>query len=89
MINEFKELVKPTVENPIRYTERATRDVRRAHFTEEMLKQVILNPKKIDKCGKNIFIVYGEKTAKMKIEIVENANLLIHWFEYNKVPFFG
>lgn len=87
MFDEFQELIRPMMEAPLKYTERAEREIKKAHFNDEMVKKILLNPKKIDICCKNTFIVHGLKTAKIKIEIIENNYLLVHWFEYNKVMF--
>lgn len=81
---EFKELIKPIMQNPLKYTERALRDIKRTHHNDERLRQILLNPKKVDIYGKNTFIIQGRKTAKMKVEIIEGKYLLVHWFEYNK-----
>lgn len=87
MFDEFQELIRPMMEVPLKYTERAEREIKKAHFNDEMVKKILLNPKKIDVCYKNTFIVHGLKTAKIKVEIIENNYLLVHWFEYNKVMF--
>lgn len=43
---EFKELIKPIIQNPLKYTERALRDIKRTHHNDERLRQILLNPKK-------------------------------------------
>lgn len=84
--DSYKSILKLLV-NPISYTDRVKRDMKLSHFNEEMIKDIILNPKKIEWKDENNVIVFGEKTAKLRIEIIESSTLLIHWFEYNKVPF--
>lgn len=86
MINEYDKLIKDIIENPIQYTKRAQRDIERAHFDDDRLRKVLLNPRKVDICSDNVFIVYGVKTAKVKVESIEGKYILVHWFEYNKVP---
>lgn len=88
-LKEVSEQIKTLLSNQINYTDRAARDMKRAHFSEGMLKEILSNSIKIEICGENTFILRGKGTAKVKIEIVQNNSLLVHWFEYNKVPFCG
>lgn len=86
-LNEILEKIKECINNTINYADRAKRDLKSVHFTEDILKDILLNPTKIDEYCKNNYIVHGKKTAKIRVEFVENNSLLIHWIEYNKVPF--
>jgi hypothetical protein len=85
--NEILEKIKECINNTVNYTDRAKRDLKRAHFTEDILKDILLNPTKIDEYGENNYIVSGKKTAKIRVEFAVDNSLLIHWIEYNKVPF--
>jgi len=71
----------------ILYTDRAERDIKRAHFTEELIKKLLFSPRKVEEADLNTYILYGKKTARLKVEITAEGSLLIHWFEYNKVAF--
>jgi len=79
------DLIKETLKSSINYTERAARDMKKAHFTEGILKDILLNPREIKEYGDNNYIVFGRKTAKIRIEVAQDNSLLIHWVEYNKV----
>ncbi|AST58427.1 hypothetical protein BFT35_01685 [Thermoanaerobacterium thermosaccharolyticum] len=86
-LQEAVNKINAAVSNHIQYTDRAARDMKRAHFTEEMLKEILSNPRKVEECGENTYILHNKKTAKLKVEITQNGSLLVHWFEYNKVAF--
>ncbi|XCP86472.1 hypothetical protein ABXS75_06665 [Roseburia hominis] len=62
---------------------------KRAHFTVEMTQDAIANPTKIEQEDDKIFIVRAKKIFKAKLEVRDDAAILIHWIEYNKVQFFG
>jgi len=84
---EAVEKINAALSNPIQYTEKAARDMKKAHFDEEMLKKILTNPRKVEESGENTYILHGDKTARVKVEITQDASLLVHWFEYNKVAF--
>jgi GTPase SAR1 family protein len=85
--NEILEKINECINNTINYTDRAKRDLKSVHFTEDILKDILLNPTKIDEYRENNYIVHGKNTAKIRIEFANDNSLLIHWIEYNKVPF--
>lgn len=85
--NEIIEKLREGLNNNINYTDRAERDMKRVHFNEEILKEILLNPTKIEEYCENNYIVHGKKTAKIRVELTVNNSLLIHWVEYNKVAF--
>lgn len=75
--------------NNIVFTERAERYIKRAHFTLQMLMDILSDPTKIEQEDSKIFILHGKRTAKINLEVKEDASILIRWFEYNKVQIFG
>ena len=87
--NEYCEKNNITINSKIIYTERATQDMKKAHFDEEMLKKILSESKKIETTDNKVFIIHGKRTAKMKVEIGEDSSIIVHWLEYNKVPMFG
>jgi hypothetical protein len=85
--NEIGKMIKLSINNTITYTDRAKRDMNSIHFTEDILKEILLHPTKIDVHCENNYIVHGKKTAKIRVEFTADNSLLVHWIEYNKVPF--
>jgi hypothetical protein len=85
--NEILEKIRKCINNTINYTDRAKLDMKSVHFTEDNLKEILLNPTKIEEYCENNYIVHGKKTAKIRVEFAIDNSLLIHWIEYNKVPF--
>lgn len=84
---EILEKIKELINNPIIYTDRANRDMKKVHFTEDILKEILTNPRKFHEHSENNYIIHGKKTAKIRIEFTKDNTLLIHWVEYNKVAF--
>lgn len=82
---EISEILKECLGNAIHYTERAKRDMKRVHFNEDILKEIIINPTKIEDYCENNYIVHGKRTAKIRVEFTADKSLLIHWIEYNKI----
>lgn len=87
LYNEILNKINVSINNPITYTDRAKQEMISNHFTDEFLKDILLHPKKIEEHSENNYIVYGKKTAKIRIEFTDHNSLLIHWIEYNRVAF--
>lgn len=87
LYHEILEKIKLSINNTFTYTDRSKRDMNNIHFTEEILKDILLHPTKIDEYCENNYIIHGKKTAKIRVEFADDNTLRIHWIEYNKVPF--
>lgn len=84
-MDDYDKVLK-LLDRPLGYSDRAKRDMERAHFTEEMLVDLLRNPKKVrpDKDG---FVVRAKKTAKIKLRITEEDTVFVESFSYNQAPF--
>lgn len=74
------------VNQPVVFSGRAKRDMKHAHFTEEMLLEILKNPKivQLDEKG---FVIRGRKTAKIGLRVIDDKTLFIESFSYNQVSF--
>ena len=70
----------------IEFSERAKRDIERAHFTEDKVLEILKSPKNVKDKDKG-YLVMGEKTAKIVVKVMDDNKLLIESFSYNQVPF--
>lgn len=71
---------------PIQYSARAKREMKRAHFTEEMLIELLKHPQSVFEEEEG-FRIRGRKTAKVHLKVLEGKAILITSFSYNPVPF--
>lgn len=84
-MKEYEKVLQLT-NRPIEYSDRAKMEIERAHFTEDMLLELLKNPKSVhhDERG---FLIRGGKTAKIRLKITDEETIFITSFSYNKVPF--
>jgi hypothetical protein len=86
LYNEIIEKMKFSINNTINYTDRAKRDMKSIHFTEDILKDILLHPTKIDEHFENNYIVHGKKTAKIRVEFT-GSNIIKYHSLYNVMKY--
>lgn len=69
------------------YSDRAKKELERAHFDDAILRNKILNAKKIISKSPNEMMVYGDKTFKADVVVLEDQQIMVRSISYNKVMF--
>ncbi|ABX41381.1 hypothetical protein [Lachnoclostridium phytofermentans] len=69
------------------YTESARKEMDKAHLDEKMLRTKILEAQRIEVESPTNLVISGEKTFKVKIELLQGNDVLVHSISFNKVMF--